>query len=55
MLEHTLLQFLVAVFMSLGGVCVFVWAVLSGQFNHVEDPKYRAYRMEVPENGEDQS
>lgn len=52
MLEHTLLQFLVAVFMSLGGVSVFIWAVLSGQFNGVEDPKFQAYRKEVPENGE---
>lgn len=55
MLEHTLLQFLVAAFMSLGGVCVFIWAVLSGQFNKIEDPKYKAYHMEVPEDGQDQS
>lgn len=55
MLEHTLLQFLVAAFMSLGGVCVFIWAVLSGQFNSIENPKFRAYHMEVPENGEDQN
>jgi len=46
MLEHTLLQFLVAAFMSLGGVCVFVWAVLSGQFNGIEEPKFRAFEME---------
>lgn len=53
MLEYTLLQFLVALFMSLGGLCVFVWAVLSGQFNRIEDPKYKAYRTEVPADGED--
>ena len=52
MLEHTLLQFLVAVFMSLGGLCVFVWAVLSGQFNRIEDPKIQAYHAEVPDDGE---
>lgn len=45
-----LLQFLVAAFMGLGGVCVFVWAVLSGQFNGIEQPKYRAYRMEVADD-----
>ena len=50
MFELTALQFLVALFMSLGGVCVFIWAVLSGQFNNVEDPKYRAYRMEVDDD-----
>ena len=54
MLELTLLQFLVAAFMSLGGVCVFIWAVLAGQFNQVEEPKYRAYRTEVAEHAEDQ-
>ncbi|MGI9385097.1 MAG: cbb3-type cytochrome oxidase assembly protein [Methyloligellaceae bacterium] len=52
MIEQTLVQFLVAAFMSLGGVCVFIWAVLSGQFNGVEEPKYRAYRTEVAEDDE---
>ena len=33
--------------MSLGAVCVFVWAVLSGMFNDVEEIKYKAYRAEV--------
>ncbi len=47
MIELTFLQFLVAVFMCLGAVCVFIWAVLSGMFNDVEDIKYRAYRAEV--------
>jgi len=43
----TLLQFTVAFFMSLAGVFVFVWAVLSGLFDDVEAIKYRAYRAEV--------
>ena len=47
---QTLMQFLVAAFMSLGGLCVFIWAVLSGQFQQVEEPKHRAYRMEVGED-----
>lgn len=43
----TLLQFVVALFMSLGAVCLFIWAVLSGLFEDVEDIKYKAYRAEV--------
>lgn len=47
MAELTLLQFVVALFMGLGAVCVFVWGVLSGMFEDVEAVKYRAYRAEV--------
>jgi cbb3-type cytochrome oxidase maturation protein len=50
MAELTLLQFLVALLMSLGGLCVFVWAVLSGLFNDVEAIKYKAYRAEVTDD-----
>ena len=50
MIEVTMIQFLVALFMSLGAVCIFVWAVLSGLFNDVEEIKYRAYRAEVIED-----
>jgi hypothetical protein len=49
MAELTLLQFLVAFFMSLGGVCLFVWAVLAGMFENVEAIKYRAYHAEIPD------
>lgn len=45
--EMTAIQFLVALFMSLGGVCMFIWAALSGQFAGVENAKYRAFRTEV--------
>lgn len=47
MAELTFIQFLVAMLMSLGAVCVFIWAVLSGLFNDVEEIKYKAYRAEV--------
>ena len=47
MAELTFVQFLVALFMSLGALCVFIWAVLSGLFTNVEDAKFRAYRAEV--------
>ena len=50
MLEVTMVQFLVALFMSMGAVCIFVWAVLSGLFTDVEEIKYRAYRAEVSED-----
>lgn len=47
MAEMTFVQFLVALCMSLGAVCLFIWAVLSGLFNDVEAIKYKAYRAEV--------
>ena len=51
MAELTFVQFLVALFMSLGALCVLIWAVLSGLFLNVEDVKYRAYRAEVTDDG----
>ena len=51
MIEVTMVQFLVALFMSMGAVCVFIWAVLSGLFTDVEEIKYKAYRAEVGEDG----
>lgn len=51
MAELTFVQFLVALFMSLGALSVFIWAVLSGLFIDVEDVKYRAYRAEVADDG----
>lgn len=50
MAELTLVQFLVAVLMSLGAVCLFAWGVLSGMFDDVEAVKYRAYRAEVSDD-----
>ena len=47
MAELTFVQFLVALCMSLGAVCLFIWAVLSGAFEDVEAIKYKAYRAEV--------
>lgn len=47
MAELTLLQFVVALLMSLGAVCLFIWGVLAGSFDDVEAVKYRAYRAEV--------
>ena len=50
MAELTLIQFIVALCMSLGAVCLFIWAVLSGLFTNVEDIKHQAYRAEVKED-----
>jgi len=50
MAELTVLQFLVALFMSLGALCLFIWAVLSGLFHDVEGIKYKAYRAEVTDD-----
>ena len=36
MAEITFIQFLVALFMGLAAVCLFIWGVLSGSFNDVE-------------------
>lgn len=47
MAELTLLQFVVALLMSLGAVCLFIWGVLAGSFDDVEAVKFRAYRAEV--------
>ncbi len=53
MLEMTLLQLLVAVCMSLGALCLLLWAVVSGQFDDIERPKYRAYWAEVIDDEDD--
>ncbi len=53
MAELTLVQFVVALLMSLGAVFLFIWGVLSGMFEDVEAIKYRAYRAEVPEDEEE--
>lgn len=55
MAELTLLQFVVALLMGLGALCVFIWATLSGLFTDVEDIKYRAYRAEVHDDESENS
>ena len=47
MIELTMVQLLVALFMSLGGFCLLIWAILAGMFDDVEGPKYRAYNAEL--------
>ena len=47
MAELTFMQFLVALFMGLSALSLFIWATLSGEFVNVEAIKYKAYRAEV--------
>ena len=51
--ELTAWQFLVAFFMSLGAVCIFIWAVLSGLFNDIEAIKYQVLEVENDERPDD--
>jgi len=46
-MEETIVQFTVALFMSLGALCLFVWGVLSGMFTDVEGIAERVYRAEM--------
>lgn len=52
MFELTAVQFLVALFMGLGALCLFIWGVLSGMFTDVEDVAREVYRREVQDDGE---
>ncbi len=52
LVELTIGQFLVALCMSLGALCFFIWGVMSGMFKDVEAIKMRAYRAEVADDDE---
>jgi cbb3-type cytochrome oxidase maturation protein len=49
-MAETLIQFTVALFMSLGALCIFIWAALSGHFTDVEKIAELAYRAEVEDD-----
>jgi cbb3-type cytochrome oxidase maturation protein len=49
---ETIVQFSVALCMSLGALCLFIWAVLSGMFTDVEGIAERMFRAEVNEDDE---
>jgi nitrogen fixation-related uncharacterized protein len=50
MIDLTLLQYLFGLLIGLGSLCIFIWAVLSGMFQDVEEVKMRAYRAEVADD-----
>ena len=39
--------YMIALLMSIGALCVFVWAVLSGAFTGTDDAATRFYRAEM--------
>lgn len=39
--------YVIALLMSIGGVCIFIWAVLSGAFHGADEEALRFYRREV--------
>jgi hypothetical protein len=39
--------YLVALIISIGAVCIFIWAVLSGAFNGADEEAVRFYQREV--------
>ena len=44
----------VALLMSMGALCVFIWGVLSGAFNGADDAALRFYRMEIENDRTDE-
>jgi nitrogen fixation-related uncharacterized protein len=43
--------YVVALIMSIGAVCIFIWAVLSGTFNGADEEALRFYHREVDDDG----
>ena len=41
----------VALLMSIGAVCIFIWAVLSGAFKGADEEALRFYYREVDDDG----
>ena len=39
--------YMVALLMSIGALCIFIWGVLSGAFSGADDAALRFYRMEM--------
>jgi hypothetical protein len=42
--------YVVALLMSIGAVCIFIWAVLSGAFNGADEEALRFYNREVDDD-----
>ncbi len=45
--DIVIIEFMVALAMGLGALCVFIWAVISGQMEGVEEIKYRVLEGET--------
>ena len=46
MVALTFFQFLIALCMGLGAVCIFIWAAMSEQFNDIEAVKHQILEVE---------
>ena len=46
MVALTFFQFLIALCMGLGAVCIFIWAAMSGRFNNIEAVKHQILENE---------
>lgn len=44
--EAVVYEFIMALFLGLGALALFVWSVLSGHFEDTEDVKYRVLERE---------
>jgi hypothetical protein len=42
--------YLVALIMSIGAVCIFIWGVLAGAFNGADEEALRFYHREVDDD-----
>jgi len=51
----TMVQFLVALCMSIAAFCLLLWALLADMFSGIEDPKYRMYYREMGNDKSDQT
>ena len=45
---------MVALLMSIGALCIFIWGVLSGAFSGADDAALRFYRMEMENDRTDE-
>jgi nitrogen fixation-related uncharacterized protein len=46
--------YLVALLMSIGALCIFIWGVLSGAFSGADDAALRFYREEMENDRTDE-
>jgi cbb3-type cytochrome oxidase maturation protein len=46
MVALTFFQFLIALCMGLGAVCIFTWAAMAGQFDDIEAVKHQVLEVE---------
>ena len=45
--EAVFYEFLIAVFMGIGALGIFIWAIRDGQMDDIEDVKYRMLEQEM--------